>query len=194
MDWQATINDPRIVGAAAAVVLLLLAVAWAWRRRRQRDPRQRLQKVALDMLEGIVVPDGEDGQLHIEFVLLTPGGVTLLDLRDVEGHVFGSNAMQDWTVLAERRRFTFANPQHAILDRVAAVRRLLPGIEVKGLVTFTSRARFTKGLPEHVVLLDTLIDVLQRNRAEPEAPGLRDAWDRLRREAVAAQVGRLMED
>ncbi len=194
MDWQATLNDPRIVGGAAAAVLLLLALAWTWRRRRRRDPRQRLQGAVLDLLEGIMVPDGEDGELHIEFALLTPTGVRLLDLRDVEGHVFGSNAMQDWTVLAERRRFTFANPQHAMLDRVAAVRRLLPGVEVSGLVTFTSRARFTKGLPEHVVLLDDLIDELQRNRGEPEAPGLRDAWDRLRREAVAAQVGRLMED
>jgi len=194
MDWQATLNDPRIVGGTAAAALLLLALAWTWHRRRRRDPRQRLQGAVLDLLEGIMVPDGEDGELHIEFALLTPTGVTLLDLRDVEGHVFGSNAMQDWTVLAERRRFTFANPQHAMLDRVAAVRRLLPGVEVSGLVTFTSRARFTKGLPEHVVLLDDLIDELQRNRGEPEAPGLRDAWDRLRREAVAAQVGRLMED
>jgi hypothetical protein len=194
MDWQATISDPRIVGGAAAAVLLLLAAAWLWRRRRRRDPRQRLRAAALDLLEGIVVPDGEEGQLHIEFALLTSDGVTLLDLRDVEGHVFGSNAMQDWTVLADRRRFTFANPQHAILDRVAAVRRLLPGVEVKGLVVFTSRARFTKGLPEHVLPLDTLIDELRRSRGDAEPPGLRDAWDKLRREAVAAQVGRLMED
>lgn len=194
MDWQALLNDPRVLGGAAVAGLLLVVLAWAWHRRRQRDPRLRLREAALDLLEGIVVPDGDDGQLHIEFVLLTPGGVTLLDLRDVEGHVFGSNAMQDWTVLAERRRFTFANPQHAMLDRVAAVRRLLPDIDVTGLVTFTSRARFTKGLPEHVALLDALIDDLRRHRGEPEAPGLRDAWDRLRREAVAAQVGRLIDD
>ena len=194
MNWQATLSDPRVFGSAAAAVALLLAAFWWWRRQRRRDPRQRLRAAALDLLEGIVVPDGEDGQLHIEYALLTPDGVMLLDLRDVEGHVFGSNAMQDWTVLAARRRFTFANPQHAMLDRVAAVRRLLPGVDVQGLVSFTSRARFTKGLPEHVVPLDTLIDELRKNRDDGEAPGLREAWDRLRREAVAAQVGRLMAD
>lgn len=196
MDWQSAINDSRMIAAAAAAAaaLLLLIGGWLWWRRRQRDPRQRLQAAALDLLQDIVVPDGDGGQLHIGFALLTPGGIKLVDLRDVDGHVFGSNAMQDWTVLADRRRFTFANPQHAMLDRVAAVKRLLPDIDVQGLVTFTARARFTKGLPEHVAQLDTLVEELRRGAGAAEVPGLREAWDRLRQEAVAAQVGRLIND
>ena len=193
MDWQSVLVDSRIVGGALLTLLMVVLLAWAWRRRQRRDPHKRLRAVTLDLLKDIVVPDGEGGQLHVEFALLTPAGVLLLDLRDVEGHVFGSTAMQDWTVLTDRRRFTFANPQPAMLDRVAAVRRLLPEVRVKGLVTFTPRARFTKGLPDHVAELDKLVDDLRRNRGEPEAPGLREAWDRLRREAVAAQVGRLMD-
>lgn len=193
MDWQSALNDPRILGTAVGATLVLILCLWIWRRRRRAKPVQRLQAVTLDLLRDIVVPDGDGGQLHVECAMLTPAGILLIDLRDVEGHVFGSNAMQDWTVLAERRRFTFANPQHAMLDRVAAVRRLLPDSEVRGLVTFTGRARFTKGLPEHVAELDALIDELRKHSGDPEAPGLRDAWDLLRRESVAAQVGRLIE-
>lgn len=194
MDWQGAIDDPRLLGGAIALACLLLLGLWLRQRRRQRSPRLRLQAAALDLLHDIVVPDGEGGQLHIGFALLTPAGIMLVDLRDVEGHVFGSNAMQDWTVLADRHRFTFANPQHAMLDRVAAVRRLAPDIHVTGLVAFTSRAKFTKGLPDHVAELDTLVEELRRQAGEQELPGLRDAWDRLRSEAVAAQVGRLIRD
>jgi hypothetical protein len=194
MDLPANLNDPRILGAVGVVVLLLLGGVLLWRNQRRRNVRHRLRAAALDVLEDIVVPDGDGGQLHVEFALLTPDAVLLLELRDVEGHVFGSTAMQDWTVLGERQRFTFANPQHAMLDRVAAVSRLLPDAPVEGRVAFTARARFTKGLPEHVALLEELIDDLRRDRGAREAPGIREAWDRLRSEAVAAQVGRLLRD
>ena len=193
MDLPATLSDPGILGALGAGLLLVLGVVLLWQRHRRRDVRQRLRAVALDMLEDIIVPDGDGSELHVDFALLTPAGVLLLELRDVEGHVFGSNQMQDWTVLADRQRFTFSNPQHAMLDRVAAVRRLLPDAFVEGLVAFTARARFSKGLPEHVAPLEEVLERLRRERGEPEAPGLREAWDRLRGEAVAAQVGRLMD-
>jgi hypothetical protein len=193
MDWQTALADPRILGGLGAVLLILAVAAIAWRRRRNRQPVRRLRAVALDLLQDIVIPDGDGGQVHVEIAMLTPVGIVLADLREVDGHVFGSNAMQDWTVLSDRRRFTFANPQHALLDRVAAVRRLLPNTNVRGLVVFTERARFTKGLPEYTAELASLIDELRQANNEPEANGLREAWDRLRSEAVTAQVGRLID-
>ena len=38
------------------------------------------------------------------------------------GAVFGGDQMIEWTVIGKKRRFTFANPQHALYDRMAAVR------------------------------------------------------------------------
>jgi len=194
MNIQAVLDDPLLLALVGSVLLLVL-VLLLWRRaRRGRSLAVRLRQACLDILTNIAVPDGEGGQMHVDYALLTPEGVVLLDLRDVEGHVFGSNTMQDWTVLAENRRFTFANPQHVLHDRVAAVKRLLPDTAVEGIVAFTSRARFTKGMPDHVVQADAYIEELRARVADREAPGLRDAWDRLRNEAVAAQVGRLMGD
>lgn len=193
MDLPPLTEPQAIALVAGALVLLLVLLVWMRLRRRRSVPEQ-LRQASLDLLANIVVPDGDDGQLHIDYALLTPSGILVLDLRDVEGHVFGSNAMQDWTVLADRRRFTFANPQHALHDRVAAVSRLLPDIEVSGLIAFTGRARFSKGRPDHVALVDELLNRLRAERDNTEAPGLRDGWDRLRSEAVTAQVGRLMRD
>ncbi|MGI9330756.1 MAG: nuclease-related domain-containing protein [Gammaproteobacteria bacterium] len=194
MTIQALLDDPLILALVGGALLLLLVLLLLQRARRRGSLSARLRRACLDILTDIVVPDGEGGQMHLDYVLLTPEGVVLLDLRDVEGHVFGSNTMQDWTVLAEKRRFTFANPQHALHDRVAVVKRLLPDVRVKGIVAFTSRALFTKGMPEHVVKADDYVEELGAGVSDTEVPGLRDAWDRLRSEAVSAQVGRLMSD
>ncbi len=46
-----------------------------------------------------------------------------LEVKDIDGAVFGSDKMSDWTVIAAKRRYTFPNPQHALYDRIAAVRQ-----------------------------------------------------------------------
>ena len=181
---------------AAGVLVAGLALAgWLRRRRRLREPDARLRAVAEDLLVDVLLPDGEEGEIHIELAALTPDGVLVLDVKRVSGHVFGSDAMQDWTVIGERRRFTFANPQPALFDRIAAVSRLLPDIPVDGYVVFTTGADFSKGLPAQTLLLDDLIETLagQRRDGRPVPELYRSGWDQLRHEAVAAQLGQLMK-
>ncbi|RMF99301.1 MAG: NERD domain-containing protein [Gammaproteobacteria bacterium] len=196
-DWQALIRDPAWLAAGAALLLALLG-GWFWRRRRlARRPEARLRAAAADSLHRVLIPDGDGGEIHIEHALLTPGGILIVDLRQVSGHVFGSNAMQDWTVIDHGQRYTFANPQPGLYDRLAAVRRLLPGVPVSGRVVFTGDAKFGKGLPDDVTLLDALLSEL----AEP-APtlsaemraALDDGWNSLRQAAVEAQLGQLLRD
>jgi membrane protein implicated in regulation of membrane protease activity len=91
MNIQALLNDPLMLALAGGILLLVL-VLLLWRRaRRRRSLPARLRQACLDILTNIVVPDGEGGQMHVDYALLTPEGVVLLDLRDVEGHVIGSN-------------------------------------------------------------------------------------------------------
>jgi len=193
------LNQPQLLflGLATAVVLTALLVTWWLRRRRRlREPDARLRAVADDLLANFLLPDGETGEIHIELAALTPDGVMVLDVKRVAGHVFGSDAMQDWTVIGDRRRFTFANPQPALYDRLAAVRRLVPDVPVDGFVVFTAGADFSKGLPAQTLLLDDLIERLDgRRRDNPVIPdGYRAGWDQLRQEAVATQVGQLMKN
>ena len=181
----------------AGVVALLALILWYLRRRRRlRSPAARLRQAADDVLTNFLVPDGDGGEIHVECAVLTPAGVLIVDLKQVEGHVFGSDTMQDWTVIASRRRFTFSNPQPALYDRMAAVKRLLPDVPVSGCVAFTAGADFSKGLPSQVALFDELIADLahERREAGPIGDALRSGWDFLRQEAVTAQVGQLMRD
>lgn len=147
-----------IAGSLLAVAALLAVIgARAWRqRRRERIVDDSLAAVATDRLRDVVVPDGTGGEIELAHVLLTVSGVLVVDVKRIEGRIFGSDRMDDWTAMAEQRRLSFPNPQGPLLDRVAAVRRLLHDVPVDGRVVFVGDARFGDHPPSHVLRLDAL--------------------------------------
>ena len=103
-------------------------------------PRSR--SIAYEMLKNVLVPNGNGGQIHMHYLLLTQRGLLVADLLDLPGAVFGGDQMIEWTVIGKKRRYTFANPQHALYDRMAAVRLLTGDVPVEGRVLFTLRSEF----------------------------------------------------
>jgi hypothetical protein len=180
------------------IVILVLAIVLARLifKRKAEEPQARLRKVSTAYLSRFLIPDGQGGEIHIEHAMLCPRGIVIVDIKDVGGNIFGSDSMQDWTVITGKSRFTFPNPQNGLFDRVAAVAHLLPDLPVNGYVAFTDRGKFTKGLPGHVISLDGLISELTTEaKSGTEAlDAYWPAWEKLRDEAVVAQVGRLIDD
>lgn len=190
-------QSPWTLPMAGALFLLMVVGIIVYRRRAGRSAERRLRAVANDFLAGFIIPDGDDGEIHVEYALLTVRGIIIIDVKDVDGNVFGSDSMQDWTVISDKRRFTFSNPQYALYDRLAAIKRLVPDIPVTGHVAFMKNAHFNKGQPSDVILLDTLIDELQREK-KPNSGDIISAWlpqwDLLRETVVVTQVGHLMKN
>jgi hypothetical protein len=185
-------NDTlKVIALPLALAVVVLAVAggmlvwWLARRRSAAGTAARLRRVCEDMLCGALVPSAETGEIHVEYALLTKWGILVIDVRDVDGHVFGSESMQEWTVLNRSKRSTFVNPLPLLYDRIAAIRRIVPEVPVDGRVVFTPRALFSKGFPPHVAILDSLVDELAAGRSwgePPPAEVLRESWERLRKE------------
>jgi len=146
----------------AAGVVVAALIVWgyievrAYRARKAIDAA--ISSIAYEMLKNVLVPNGNGGQIHIHYLLLTQRGLLVLDLLDHPGAVFGGDQMIEWTVIGKKRRFTFANPQHALYDRMAAVRLLTGEVPVDGRVLFTLRSDFPKGKPRYVVRIDNLTD------------------------------------
>jgi len=156
---------PTALEAGVAVVALLLAGLAAtlgyraWRRRSAR--RKQLQQVAAvgyDLLQDVLVPDGNEGHMHVDFVLLTAEGLLVLDLRDVPGMIFGGETMDEWTAMDGTRRRTFPNPLHPLYDRMAAVKMAAGEAPVEGRVVFLPTGSFPKGRPPGVTLLPALVE------------------------------------
>lgn len=181
--------DPWLIAVGAVLIGVLVGVGgvfgWrAWRVRRERRARAALiAGVSLDHVRDVLVPDGNGGTLHLDYLLFTPRGLVVLETRDVLGNVFGSDAMTEWTVMDGTRRYTFSNPQAALYDRIAAVKAVAGDLPVEGRVVFTRRAAFLKGLPRLTLREDSLgVELLmgEREHAERAAEPWQDAWRKLR--------------
>jgi hypothetical protein len=170
------------------VVAVLLAVLFILRRRRGKDHLQRVfDEISFDRIEGLVIPNGDDGEIQIDHMLLTSRGLLVLDIKDVAGKVFGSDKMQDWTVIAADRRYTFSNPQPALYDRVAAVAHIVRQVPVSGRVLFLDGAEFTKGVPDSVATLDELLAQFgeaDKAAAKFKIDAFRPHWERLQKAAL----------
>src|ERR1700686_64128 len=152
--------DVQFVATAVGVAALLagLLLLWRWyRRRRLRAARAlAITNCGYEHLRDVLVPDGQGSTLHVDFLLLTARGLVVIDLRDVEGNIFGGDQMTEWTVMQRALRYTFPNPQTGLYDRIAAVRALAPELPIEGRAVFTSSGQFPKGLPRHTLMLDSM--------------------------------------
>lgn len=189
-------NWPLIALAVFAGVLLGVAVTFAWRWYRQRRERERrrrrIEAVAVDHLRDVCVPDGSGGVMHIDYLLLTPRGLLLLDMRDIPGNVFGSDAMVEWTVMQGPRRFTFVNPQPAMYDRIAALKTLAGDVPIDGRIVFGAGSMFPKGLPRMTLREESLeaeFPMLDRTQGEQLVEAWRDIWNALRTNLAPSEFG-----
>ena len=152
---------------------------------RRRDARRvaRVTSGAADFLRNVLVPDGNGGDYHLDFVLLTSRGVVFIDMRDIIGNVFGGDQMTDWTLIEGARRTTFVNPQSGLYDRIASVKAIAVDTPVEGRIVFTKRAKFPKGLPRFTVMLESVAAEFPRLGAaelDIAVSKYRPGWQRLK--------------
>lgn len=176
------------------VLALLLTVWLLYRFSRRGDKLQRtLKEIAHDRLDAVVIPNGDDGEIQIDYLLLTSQGLLILHIKDVQGTVFGSDKMQDWTVISEDRRYTFSNPQPALYDRIAAVRQIVKQVPVAGRVLFLDGGEFTKGVPGLVCNLDELLEEFcekDKAAAQRKIEAFKPYWDRMCQQTLSTQSGK----
>lgn len=173
---------------AGAVALLALAV-WGFLQFRAFRARKAIDaaiaSIAYEMLKNVLLPNGNGGQIHVNYLLLTQRGLLVVDLLDLPGAVFGGEQMLEWAAIGKKRRYTFANPQHALYDRMAAVKLLIGDVPVEGRVIFTLRSNFPKGKPRNVVRIDDLADdfpIVDKVRGNITA-AFGDVWDNVKKHA-----------
>ena len=191
-DFPANYLLPLILVVLLLVLLLLLS-------RRRRAEGRSLSKVfssiAFERIDDLVVPSVDEGEIQIDHLLLTANGLLIVDVKDVSGTVFGSDKMQDWTVISRERRFTFANPQPALYDRIAAVREIVRQVPVSGRILFLDGAEFTKGVPSLVCTSDDLLDEFRdsdKGAAKMKVEAFKPHWELLRENLAKSQFGRVV--
>lgn len=191
-----------LISSEQATWIMPLAVAVllvVWYLLRRRAGGSRLKKVLADIghdrIENLLIPNGDEGEIQIDHLILTSQGLLIIDIKDAVGTVFGSDKMQEWAVISEERRYTFPNPQAALYDRIAAVRHIVRQVPVEGRILFLDGAEFTKGVPNMVSDLDTLLDDFgepNKDTAKVKVDAFKPHWELIRKAALDAQAGEIV--
>ena len=184
-------DSPWIMPLLAAVLLLVIWFVY----RRFIMGGSSLEKVLAEIgyqrIEALVIPSADEGEIQVDQLLLTSHGLLIIEVKDVQGAVFGSDKMQDWTVIAEDRRYTFPNPQPALYDRIAAVRQIVRQVPVAGRVVFLDGAEFTKGTPSLVCDLEQLnadFGEPDKNAAKFKIEAFKPHWELIQKAAARKSV------
>ncbi len=172
-----------LVLVVALVVALVWFIRWFRRRRARKALQLAVTAVGADSMIDALVPDGMGAGFHVDFLLLSVHGILIIDVREVQGNIFGADQMAEWTVMDGARRFTFVNPQSGLYDRIAAVRAIAGEVPIEGRVVFTRQGKFPKGLPKWTLMLDTLaaeFPPLDSDARDAALAHYREGWERLR--------------
>ena len=186
-------NDSLVIYLLSLLFVVLLLVLLAVYRRRHRQAR-RIEKVfgsiAFERIERFVIPSAGIGEIQIDHLLLTPKGFVIVDIKDVNGVVFGGDKIRNWTAISDGHQYTFSNPQHVLYDRIAAVRQIVRQVPVIGCVLFLDDAEFPKDIPSLVSTLDSLLKKFAEKDmavAKAKIEAFKPQWDLIREKTEAAQ-------
>ncbi len=172
--------------ALGTLALLLVWLLYRFELGRRSRLDQVLNTIGFDRIHNLVLPNGDDGEILIDQLLLTSAGLLIVEVKNVQGNVFGSDKMEDWTVIGEERRYTFSNPQPGLYDRIAAVRQVVRQVPVTGRIVFLDGAEFTKGKPGLVATLDDLVEEFgeaNKKAAAVNVDAFTPHWDLIKKRA-----------
>ena len=189
-DFLQFSETPWLLPVLVTVLLFLVWLLYHLIRGRGGDFEHALSQISFDRVEGLVIPNADEGEILIDYLLLTSQGLLILEVKDVQGTVFGGDKLQEWTVINDKRRYTFPNPQPALYDRIAAVRQIVREVPVTGRVLFLDGAHFAKGTPALISSLPQLVSEFgepDKKAARFKIEAFMPHWELIRKQALSTQ-------
>ena len=111
---------------------------------------------ASDCVRDVLVPDGMGGYFHVDFILLTPRGILVIDLRDVPRQHLRRRSDDRM----DRHGRPAALHVHQPAGRALRPHRRGAGgggdAPTEGRIVFTKQGKFPKGLPKWTLMVDAL--------------------------------------
>ena len=151
-----------LIGGLFLLVIFVVLI-FIKRKRSVSDPLTNLiNKISIESLSNIILFDDMDGEIHIEYLLLTIRGLVILDVKTSTGTVFGGNHLDEWAILTGQKRISIQNPQGPLYNRMAALRLLVRDIPILGHVLFIQGADFSSGRPDTVILPEELLNLYKK--------------------------------
>ena len=152
-----------IIAIAGALLLTLIFRASAMQVARivtEKVGKRRIHKIldarSPDLLEDFILPGAYGGLTHIDYAILTSGGILCIQTKHYNGIVFGDADEPQWTNVDGVHRRKFLNPLIQNEGRTKALQKVVPNVPVANLVVFTGAVQFTTPLEKNVIHVRSL--------------------------------------
>jgi hypothetical protein len=138
----------------------------------------------------MIIPDGMDGNIFIEHLILTPDEILLLGVKRYRGLIFAADTIDLWTQVVGQKSYKFENPLHYLENDVLALNAYVEKSKVVSKVLFINGSEFPKGKPENIISISDLKE-LQEEYTGKEIPDVLQAdWKSLEELAVKNDVSK----
>ena len=200
LDTQAGLYSMVALG-----VVFFAATGWYFWRQFQKSQHERqihrtLESLGVKYLHDIILPDGIEGYTYIDYLLLTPNGIVVLDINFSEGHIFGGESVDKWTQVINNKTYKFDNPLYNNQTKCQAVLWNINNniseddgtnnnVETSGWIAFSSAGNFPKGIPDQVSMIgDLKNDFKERfNIGADTNESTQKIWDQLHDLSIATR-------
>ena len=158
-----------IIAIAALLLVTLLCRASAAHVSRivtQWIGKYRMRKIlfdrSADVMEDFIIPGAYGGLTHIDYAVLTSGGILCIQTKHYNGSVFGEAKEPQWTNVDGVKRRKFLNPLIQNEGRTKALQKAVPNVPIASLVVFTGAVQFTSALEPNVIHVRNLNSYLSK--------------------------------
>ena len=181
---QELLNNNDLLAAVLATVVVVPVLLFLFRTRlknwrQERNISKAIRRLGVRSMENIHLPDGMDGEVAIDYLLLGRDAILVVGVMRFEGLIFGSPHTDQWTQVINRRSYKFDNPDHNLQRQIDAVRLIAPGARVSGWHLFGHGAKFPKDKPDNVLQLGDIRSLPKRPQRGDIPKQLRTAWKQL---------------
>jgi len=107
-----------------------------------------------------------DGTTQIDHILLSPFGIFVIETKNMQGWIFGSERQAKWTQQIYRHKSSFQNPLRQNYKHTETLRNLLelPPETIHSIITFTARAKFKTAMPSNVGYVNDAINFIKSHQ------------------------------
>lgn len=171
-----------IIVVAIALILLLAIVVLSKPLKNFIDQirvSRAIKRMGTESMSNVVLSDGMDGHVFIEYLVLTPTQVLVVSVRRYPGAIFAAENMDMWAQVTDGGSYKFPNPLHEVETATAAVKSHLPDAAVSGIILFGRDSTFPKGKPDGVIHISEITKLPTPGRDSVVSEPVRKAWARL---------------
>ncbi len=125
---------------------------WRGERAVQAAIRRQLNPLIYVDMHNVTLPTADGGSTQIDHLIFSPYGLFVLETKNYQGWIFGTEKQREWTQQIFRKRSRFQNPLRQNYKHVKTLQSLLDIApeHLHSLIAFVGDCEFKTEMPAHV--------------------------------------------